>query len=319
MLSKPRFLLIDGHALIYRAYYAFPDLTDPEGSLVNAVYGFSRILLNSLRDFSPRYIAVAFDHKAPTLRAKQYEAYKAHRPEMPDDLKPQIELIQEVVVTLNVPQFSVAGYEADDLIGTIVDKLQRASALSKESLLITVVTGDKDLLQLVTDSVRVYIPARGRNQSSVEYEPEEVEAHLGVTPDQVVDLKALMGDSSDNVPGVKGVGPKTARQLILAFGSLDKLYEALESKQDLLPAGQKSLLTESLVKKLERDREQAYLSRELVELDRQVDIDFKLDDCRVTDYDKAAAVALFKRLGFNSLTRLLPKDDFEKGVQAALF
>lgn len=327
---QDRFLLIDGHALIYRAYYAFPGLTDGTGQLVNAVYGFTRILLTAIRDFSPVYLAVCFDSKEKTNRAVEFEAYKAHRPEMPDDLKPQIDLVKEVVTVLNIPQFAAPGFEADDLIGTIVESPRltehsggaELSVSSANYPLVTIVTGDKDLLQLVSDHTHVWLPGRGKNSVDTEYDFQQVKMKMGVRPDQIVDLKALMGDSSDNIPGVAGVGPKTATQLIQTFGSLLDLYQVVDhlasdrSKIDSLGRG---ALRGALLDKLIQDRENAFISQKLATITRQAPIEIDLALCRVTEYDKDRAVKLFESLDFKSLIPLLPKDSFEIGVQTALF
>lgn len=315
MANRYIFLLIDGHALIYRAFYAFPKLTSFSGQLVNAVYGFSRMLLTSIRHFEPVYMAVTFDHPKPTFRHQDYEDYKAHRPEMPDDLKPQIEYIKEVVATLNIPQFEVAGFEADDLIGTINFKVEDLN----HGLLTVVVTGDQDIFQLVDDDTHVWLPGRGKRQQDTEYDEEKVKAKVGVAANRVTDLKALMGDSSDNIPGVKGIGPKTAAKLIQAFGSLEKLYEAVETGDEESKAVLHPILKGSLLSKLIASKEDAFLSKKLATIERDVKLDFDLEACRVSSYDKSKAVELFKNLGFNSLLNLLPEDEFENQVQEALF
>ncbi len=311
---RGRFILVDGHALIYRAYHAFPTLTNTAGQLVNAVYGFSRILLTAINDFGPEYIAVAFDHKAPTKRAETFVAYKAHRPKMPDDLVPQIDIIKEVIDVLNIPRFEQAGYEADDLIGTVAARLTvEKNPTQSGELLTTIVTGDKDMLQLVDDDTHVFIPGRGRFSQDIEYDEATVMDKLGIRPDQVVDFKALMGDPSDNIPGVKGVGKKTAQKLIQTFGTLDQLYAAVETDS------QPEMLKGALLDKLKAEKDTAYLSRELATILRDIPLDFSLESCRVSEYDKTKVVELFKNHDFNSLIRLLPNDKFEQGVQDALF
>lgn len=312
MSSQKRFLLIDGHGLIYRAYHAFPPLSTKDGVLINAVYGFSRIVLTAIRDEEPEYIAVAFDHKKPTLRAQAYKEYKAHRPEMPDDLKPQIGLVKQVVETLNIPNFELEGYEADDLIGTITKQL-----LSEPDLKTIIVTGDKDMFQLVDDQTHVWMPARGKYGEDTEYDDQKVFEKMGVYPNQIVDLKALMGDTSDNIPGVKGIGPKTAAQLIQTYKNLDAIYARVA---EVTETGDKDLLIKAgTLEKLKNDKENAYLSRDLATINREAPIIFELSPCKVTDYDKAKVVDLFNSLDFKSLIDLLPSDSFETGVQNALF
>lgn len=313
MPDKSRFVIFDGHAIIYRAYHAFPGLSTQEGVLVNAVYGFSRILLTALRDLHPDYVAVAFDHRGQTLRAQTYEAYKAHRPEMPDDLKPQIELVKEVVTALNIPQFILEGYEADDLIGTVTKQLE-----SRDDVESIVVTGDKDLFQLVDTKVHVWMPARGKkNNGDTEYDEAGVQDKMGVRPNQIVDLKALMGDASDNIPGVKGIGSKTATTLVQTFDSLDGVYKRVDEiaeKNEKDPVIKGAVLT-----KLQTGKELAYLSQNLARIQRDVQITFELEPCAVSSYNKEKVSQLFEKLDFKSLISLLPKDEFELGIQDALF
>lgn len=308
-----RFVIVDGHGIIYRAYHAFPPLSTTDGTLVNAVYGFSRILLTAIRNLEPEYLAVAFDHKAPTKRSETFKDYKANRPAMPDDLRPQIEIVKEVVSTLNIPQFEEAGVEADDLIGSITKQIS-----DNPKTQATIVTSDKDLLQLVDDEIHVWMPARGRGKGDMEFDPAEVKQVLGVTPQQIIDLKALMGDASDNIPGVKGIGKKTAQKLIAEFQSLNGVYQRIEQlAKD--PNLSDPIIKGALLDKLVADKENAYLSQQLATIDRHVKTDFSLEDCRVTAYDKEAAAKLFEKLQFDSLIGMLPKDEFEIGIQNALF
>lgn len=308
------FLLIDGHAVIYRAFYAFPGLTDTQGRMINAVYGFTRIILTAIRDFRPEYIAVTFDSHAPTFRHENFTEYKANRAEMPDDLKPQIEIIKQVVEALNIPQFAIPGYEADDIIGTISKILEQPGQPGQQGKLLTIiVTGDRDTLQLVDEDTHVWMPGRGKNQTDREYDVAAATEKMGVPPSQLVDLKALMGDTSDNIPGVKGIGPKTAIALIKQFGSLDALYQALEDGTAL--AGLRS----AMVDKLLAEKAQAYMSQGLARIDCSVPLEFVLHDCTVNGYDKGKVVELFSQLEFRSLVPLLPPDAFETSVQEALF
>ncbi len=318
-ISRTRFIIFDGHALIYRAYHAFPELTSPEGLLVNAVYGFSRIMLTVIRDFQPAYIAVAFDHKGKTKRAAAFEQYKAHRPEMPDDLKLQIPLIKDLVTTLNIPTFEQEGIEADDLIGTIATLVTEQNTKitdAVDSILTTVVSGDKDLLQLVNDDVSVWIPGNKWSKDT-EYSLPEVVKKMGVEPKQVPDLKALMGDSSDNIPGVAGIGKVTAEKLVVAFGSVENLYQTIDAVTE--GTATHPLLKGAVLTKLIADKPMAYLSKELATIDTQVPVDFSLKKCVVTDYDKDKVANLLEKLNFRSLVQLLPSDAFQESVQTALF
>jgi DNA polymerase I len=299
-------MLVDAHAIIYRAYFAFPPLNTADGTLVNAAFGFTRILLTAIRDVAPMHIAVVFDHPTPTFRHKEYTEYKAHREKMPDDLQPQVQLVKDVVDALNIPRFEMSGYEADDLIGTL------STQASAQSIKTVIVTGDRDLFQLVNELIHVWLPGKG-NKSDEEYDRERVQKKMEVFPEQVVDLKALMGDSSDNIPGVTGIGQKTATKLIAEFGSLEALYQAIESGQS------HPLLKGAVLAKLQTGKEQAFLSQRLATIATNAPITLDIDACQVTGYNKEQAVDLFQRYEFRSLVGLLPNDEFESGVQEALF
>lgn len=309
-MSRKKFLLVDAHALIYRAYYAIPNLTDPEGNLVNAVYGFSKMVLNAISYFEPEYAAVCFDHPKPTFRHKKFDGYKAQRAKMPDDLIPQIKIVKDVVEALGIPKFEMEGFEADDLIGTVNCKVENMD----RQLLTVIVTGDQDAFQLVDDDTHIWMPARGKQRGDIEYDSAMVEKKLGITPKQVIDLKALMGDNSDNIPGIRGVGPKTAAALIQRFGTIEKIYDFLAKN----PTGDE-LIKGALLTKLITGKESAFLSKDLATIECQAPIDFDLENCRVTTYDKNKVIEIFKTLNFKSLISTLPKDAFETSVQKALF
>lgn len=319
MSDRPIFLLFDGHAVIYRAYFALPPLTDPQGRVVNAAYGFSRIVLAAINEFEPEYLAVTFDHPKPTFRHKEYKEYKADRPKMPDDLQPQIPIVKEITSNLGIPQFEIEGYEADDLIGTLSYWLdhQPEKLKAKQEVLTVIVTGDKDLLQLVDDNTHVWMPGRG-SKSDLEYDADVVWEKMGVWPSQIVDMKALMGDSSDNIPGIKGIGKKTAAKLLLEFHSLKELYQAVDEikREEKQPSG---LLKGSLLTKLVEGRDLAYLSQKLARINQDAPIEVDLNECKVEGYDKTKVVELFEKLDFQSLLKLLPRDQFETDVQQALF
>jgi len=308
-MADNNLLLIDAHGVIYRAYYAFPELSTSNGLLVNAVYGFARIVLTTLSEREPQYVVVAFDHKDKTKRHSTYDAYKANRAAMPDDLKPQIAIVKDFVQAMNIPHFELSGYEADDLIGTIVTDVEKKEP-DLENL---IVTGDKDLLQLVNEKTHVLIPSRVRGQEDAEYDSAGVAAKLGIAPNQVVELKALMGDSSDNIPGVKGIGQKTAVALLHQFGTISALYAALETDAE------KTGLAQGVLNKLLAGKQDAFLSQGLATIDCAAPIDFELDHCKLTAYDKDEVEAFLEKYEFESLMKLLPKDDFELGVQDALF
>lgn len=310
MKERKKFLLVDAHALIYRAYYAIPNLTDANGQLVNAVYGFSKMVLGAISYFEPEYAAVCFDHPKPTFRHKKFDGYKAQRAKMPDDLIPQIQLVKDVVNALNIPKFEIEGFEADDLIGTVNHLVENLD----QKLLTVIVTGDQDSFQLVDNDTHIWMPARGKQRGDIEYDAALVEKKLGIKPLQVIDLKALMGDTSDNIPGVKGIGPKTAAALIQKFGSVEEVYRFLDQN----PQGDE-LIKGALLQKLILGKDSAFLSKDLATIECQAPVDFELEKCRVTGYDKNQVIEIFKRYGFKSLLNFLPKDAFETSVQEALF
>ncbi len=283
-----RLVLIDGHAILHRAYHAFPTtIKTHHGEIVNAVYGFARMLLSVLKDLHPEYVAIAFDLPKPTFRHKEFIGYQAQRPKMDAELKNQIERVYQVVNTLNIPIFTLEGYEADDLIGTLADQAR------KKKIETIIVTGDKDLLQLVKSRIKIYAPGKGFSDPIL-FDQKKVKKELGVTPKQVVDYKALIGDSSDNYPGVPGVGPKTAIKLLDQYKNLDTIY----AKVNKLKPRTAKLLTEGA--------ESAALSKKLAEIVINVPIKLSLRACRVHDYDQEKAIELFQELEFKSLINKLP-------------
>ncbi len=288
MSDGKKLVLIDGHALAYRAYHALPDdLKTSRGELTNAVYGFTSMLLNVLRDEEPTHIAVTFD-KGPTFRHEIYSEYKAHRAKMPDELRSQMDRVREVVETLDIPIYEQEGYEADDVLGTLT---RQAEAEGIETL---IVTGDMDLLQLVDERVEV-LTSRWRFSDTVTYDVDRVrERYGGLSPEQLVNYKALIGDKSDNIPGVYGVGEKTATKLIKKYGSLEAIYEHLDEVGSRFRS------------RLEEQREKAFLSRRLVEIARDAPLELDLEACRVRTFDYDDVLDLFHRLEFSSLIDRLP-------------
>jgi len=289
MAEDKRLILIDGHALAYRAFHALPDdLTTSRGELTNAVYGFTSMLLKVLEDEEPTHIAVTFD-KGPTFRHEIYEAYKAHRAKMPDELRTQMDRVRAVVETLDMPIYEQEGYEADDLLGALSRQAE------DEGVDTLIVTGDMDLLQLVDDHTRV-LTSRWRFSDTVIYDVQAVrDRYDGLEPKQLVDYKALMGDKSDNIPGVYGVGEKTATKLLKKYGSLDEIYEHLEE------------VSTRFRNRLEEGREEAFLSRRLAKIDRDAPASLDLDACRLRTFDYEEVLDLFHKLEFKSLIDRLPQ------------
>ncbi|GMV90984.1 MAG: DNA polymerase I [Candidatus Hydrogenedentota bacterium] len=276
-----RLFLIDASAFAYRSFFAIRNLTNSKGQPTNAVYGFARILLKLLREHDPSHIAVVFDAPGKTFRDELYPEYKANREAMPEELSSQFPLIRDLVAAFNIPMFSQQGVEADDIMGTLA---QRAAKENVETIL---VTGDKDMLQLVGGKTKVYDPSKGDNGAW--YGTDEVRERFGCDPEHVIDALALMGDTADNVPGVRGIGPKTAKTLMEKYGSLESLYEHI----DEIKGKQRE--------KLEADKETAWLSRELVTIKTDVDLPLGIEDCRRGEEDRAKLAEAFHALEFQSL------------------
>jgi DNA polymerase-1 len=288
MSQEKKLVLIDGHALAYRAFHALPaDMKTSQGELTNAVYGFTSMLLNVLREERPTHIAVTFD-KGLTFRHEMYAEYKAHRAKMPEDMRSQMERVRQVVDTLGMPVFELEGYEADDLLGTL------ARQAGEQGVSTLIVTGDTDILQLVDEHTRV-LTSRWRFSDTVTYDVEGVRQRYGLPPAQLVELKALEGDKSDNIPGVSGVGEKTAVKLLQEYGSLEGIYEHLDQVQTRFRSP------------LEAGRESAFLSRRLATIVRDAPIQLDLDACRVRPFDREPVMDLFRDLEFRSLLERLPE------------
>jgi DNA polymerase-1 len=281
--SRPTLYLIDGSAYIYRAFFALPALNNSKGLQTNAVYGFTTTLLKIIREHKPDGLAVAFDEKGPTLRHEEFKEYKAQRPPMPDGMKTQIPYIHRVVEALNIPAVRQAGYEADDLIGTLARQAEQSGYD------VMIVTGDKDMLQLLTPHVRIYDPVK--NKWSGEAECRE---RFGVEPARVVEVMGLMGDTSDNIPGVKGIGEKTAMKLVAQFGTIDELLHHLD---EVTPARIKTLLTEQA--------ENARLSRKLATIDTQSPVEFHPESYRIKPPHDEQLADLLRELEFMSLLKSL--------------
>lgn len=298
-----RLVLVDGHALVFRAYYAFPaSLTDKQGKQVNAIYGFTSMLLTIIKEQHPEYLAVAFDMDKPTFRHLEFVGYKAQRPETDVELTEQLEKVREIVRTLNIPIFQVEGFEGDDVIGT----LARQACELKSDLETVIVTGDKDALQLICDKVKVYVPARGKVPGKI-YDEMAVEERFGFKPKQMIDWKALAGDASDNIKGVVGIGQKTAANLVKKYGSVEEIYKQIEH------------ITGMAKQKLVDGYEEAMRSKKLVTIVTDVPITLDLAACKVSDYDNKKAAQLLTDLGFISLIKKLPKEAHEDCFSPRLF
>ena len=285
-----KLLIIDGNSILNRAYYGIRPLTAPDGTPTNAVYGFLNILFKHLEEEKPDYLVVAFDVKAKTFRHKMYELYKAQRKPAPEDFLVQLPLIKEVLSSMGCACIEKEGYEADDLIGTV------SSFCHEKGVACRILTGDKDDLQLATENtiIKLVITRMGQT-TTTDYDPEAVMEKYGVTPAAFIDVKGLMGDPSDNIPGVKGIGEKTAFSLIQNYQSIENIYENIETID----------VTPSVRKKLAEDKEGAFLSKTLATIDCAVPMELDLKSFRQRDYDKEALGALFTRLQFKSFLQKL--------------
>ncbi|MFH1292289.1 MAG: DNA polymerase I [bacterium] len=290
---KKKFIIIDGNAIIHRAYHAIPPLTTKDGRIVNAVYGFTSMLLKVWKQLQPTHLAVTFDMPGPTFRHEKFEDYKATRVKADQELYDQIPWVHEVVETFNISIYEKSGYEADDVIGTVTDSIKDVETY--------IVTGDMDTLQLVNDDVKVYTLRKGMSDVVI-YDEDKVKDRFGFGPDMVVDYKALRGDSSDNIPGITGIGEKTATELITKIGGLDKIYQALENRLEDLKDFKPGVLN-----KLKQGKEQAEMSKELAQIDCAVPgLEFNLEDCKLDGLDQNKILRLFQEYEFVSLLKRVP-------------
>ena len=291
-----KIVLIDGHSILNRAFYGLPDLTNSEGLHTNAVYGFLNIMTKILEEEKPQYLTVAFDLHAPTFRHKMFEAYKGTRKPMPEELRQQVPVIREVLQAMGVRIISQEGYEADDLLGTIAKKSEQ------QGMEVTIVSGDRDLLQLATDHILIRIPKTKGGKTIIEdYHTQQVVETYRVTPSQIIELKALMGDTADNIPGIPGVGEKTAAKIIAAYGSIENAHEHLE---EIKPNKAKESLRDHY--------ELAVLSKQLATINTDSPIAFDWNEAKLSELYTPEAYEWFKRLDFkNFLSRFEQKENAE--------
>ncbi len=295
MKKRKKIVVFDGHALVHRGFHAIPHLTTKDGTPTNAVYGFTMMMLLALREIKPDYAIVAWDAPGKTFRHEQFTGYKATRIKAPDELYAQMPLTKEVVSAFNIPLIESTGYEADDIIGTLTKNYQKSHD-------VVVVTGDLDELQLVSDSVSVYTMRKGFTDTFM-YDPIAVRERYGVTPEEFIVYKALKGDTSDNIPGVAGIGDKGATELVSTYKTLDNIYKNLDK---IKPA---------LAKKLEASKENAYLSLDLSTIKRDVEFKFDLKDAALHEYNRKKVFDLFHKLEFKSLLSKLPNQSFTEEQQ----
>jgi DNA polymerase-1 len=300
--NAPKFIIIDGNALIHRSFHAIPPtLKTKDGRLVNAVYGFTSFILRAFLELQPEFVVLTLDRKAPTFRHKKYAEYKATRVKAPDELYEQIPIVKEVANVLDIPIFEKDGFEADDLIGTLAKQAKTNSDWHS-----IIITGDMDALQLIDDRTSVYNMGRGFS-NSILYGTNEVKTKYGLNPNQIIDYKALCGDTSDNIPGVKGIGKKGATELLQNFKTLDGVYSATKKNSDKIKIHTKELLLS--------DKDNAYLSQNLATIDCEVPIKINWDKFRLDSFYEDKAIKLFQDLEFKSLlSKLKQVKNLHNGV-----
>ena len=299
-----KIVLIDGHSILNRAYYGIPVLTNSEGKHTNAVYGFLNILFKVLEEEQAGYVAVAFDLHAPTFRHKMYEAYKGTRKPMPEELREQVPMMKEMLSAMKIPVMSLEGYEADDILGTVSRQMER------EGMDVSIVSGDRDLLQLATEKIRIRIPKTKATGTEIEdYYAEEVQERYQVTPTEFIDVKALMGDASDNIPGVPGIGEKTATKIIASYGSIEEAYAHVD---EITPTRARESLREHY--------DLAQMSKTLATIDLQVPFTLEKGAAKIENLYTKEALELCRRLEFkNLLNRFqIEEEEEETGEEFSL-
>ncbi len=291
-----KLLIIDGNAILHRAYHAYPPVfSDKDGNPTNAIYGFYAMLIKMFEEVKPDYVVICFDRGEPTFRMNLYAGYHANRPKMADDLFPQVDRLQNSLQTIGIPLFGVDGYEADDLIGTLATQARDKGLIindKKEKIETVIVTGDRDLLQLVNSSTKVLMPLIGITKYVI-FDEKAVEEKYGIKPEQVIDYKALVGDASDNYPGVTGVGPKTASGLITKYGSFENLYKHIGE------------LPPKISERLATDAEQASMCKTLATIHTDAPITLKLKDGDVKQFTEDKFLKEFDGFNINSLKKRL--------------
>ena len=280
-----KIVLIDGHSILNRAFYGLPDLTNSEGLHTNAVYGFLNILFRTLEEEQPQYLAVAFDVHAPTLRHQMYADYKGTRKPMPSELREQVPMLKEVLRAMDIELVEKAGYEADDILGTLAERCE------KKGMEVTVVSGDRDILQLASDRIMIRMPKTVRGKTTIEnYHAKEVLERYQVEPKQIIELKALMGDTSDNIPGIPGVGEKTATKLIVEYGSIENAYAHVEE-----------IRTNKAKESLKNNYDLAVMSKKLATIDTNAPVECDLEHAKIRNLYTEEAYEMFRRLDFKNL------------------
>lgn len=304
-----KFILIDSNAIIHRAYHALPkSFSNRKGEQTNAVYGFTTTLIKVLEDLKPDYMAASFDVSKATFRTEQYTQYKAHRVAADQELYDQIPRVRELLEVLNIPIYDCEGYEADDCIGTITEKLKEER--EKGEIEVYIVTGDKDLFQLINGNIFVYNLRKGLSDTGI-YDSARINEEFHLDAHDFIDLKALAGDASDNIPGVPGIGPKTATDLIQKFDTLEKLYQEIELRiknyelcnSDLEKVAKELNIKPRILGLLIQYKDQAFLSQSLATIHKEVPLELDLTKSKWGEYNKDKLREFFSEMGFNSLLK----------------
>lgn len=312
--SREKLVIIDGNALIHRGFHALPqNLRTTDGVLVNGVYGFTTTVLNVMRDIDPKYFIVTFDKRGKVFRHKKFPEYKAKRAKAPQELYDQIPIVKDVVKAMSIPIYEKTNYEADDLIGSLAETINKLNASGKANIESYVVTGDKDTLQLANGNTKIYTLKRGFSESDI-FTPSRIKQEYGFGPEHLVDFRGLKGDNSDNIPGVPGVGEKTAMQIIQEYKTLEALYKALDKIEDdgELKKG-KLTIKGKMLKNLKENKDLAFLSKELSIIVRDLKLDIDLKKSTLANYDAEKVKKLFQKLQFKSLLKRLP--DAEETIE----
>lgn len=287
-----RLVLIDGNAILHRAFHALPPMRNSKGNPTNAIYGFVAMLLRVIEELKPEYLSVTFDRPKPTFRNELYKEYQAHRPKMDDSLAQQVSGVHEIVAALGIPIYEKDGYEADDVIGTIAREVEKNKKVDE----VIIVTGDRDLLQLVDKKIKLFMPVKGLSEAKI-YGEKEAEERLGVPPEKVVALKALMGDPSDNYPGVAGIGPKTATTLLKQFSSISELVANIDKIKDA-----------KVRDKINNDKENLLISQKLATVVTDAPVEFDLKTAKIPDdFLTPKVVEAFGKFEFRTLLKRLSK------------
>lgn len=296
-MQQPLLVLFDGNAIVHRAYHAFEKTrtltVSKTGETVSAVYGFALMLLKAINELKPTHYAIAFDMKAPTFRHKLFDQYKAQRPPTPDELVNQLGRVRELVEAFNIPIFELEDYEADDILGTL------SRQASEQGIDTIIITGDADAMQLVSSKVKVLYPkSRASINGTMLYDESAVTQKYGIKPGQIADFKGLAGDTSDNIPGVPGIGEKTAVKLLQQFGTIEEIYARIN---EVTPPRLQTLL--------QQNEAMAHQSKELATIVTQTPVTLNLDNCQFSQYDRSQVAELFRELEFSSLLPKLPETE----------